>query len=587
MDAWEEFYKKYLQPRVEKIIVGFSGIDPDEYSFSLTDEQLELVKDLVLAYLLKLTIKIDSGNIDPDEPEPEVQPVMLKPSEIPHELLDGLLGGGEEGHYHLTSEELEKLQAYPAIRDINGNIDHEKLSGLLGGAANKHYHLTQEEREKLGKLIAAFIPTGQTDVKIPTDNHEDLEGLLGGANNEHYHFTLTEYNKLKKILDLLYPDGASEPKLPPSSPSGGDDEPSGGEDDTPSGTIFDGLPSVDPPGWESKNFPNYNSSKKCSAYSAVHTMHYGLSYAKYNETRKTGLHVLMEYGNSTNVAIMFTTNLSDWTKKDEISKSNFVSQGISQYLAWDTGLTTNTYRYRLYIMLPGKKSSFTQIRYLYASSGQFYSTDQAAKSTTPYVACCRNDSRAIFISSDGNVARLEKATPLKGETIKVGMKVNAGCAAWSSYVNLFCVSGPNGTATSGDGKSWTVHTTAPKNLVDLVYREDIPGSQPKGFFARSTEDKCFYASADGKTWLKVNTAPIPLDDVAAVAYAPELGWYCAIGGTSKYAWFSKNLTAWRSTKVSNSDVEMGSVIWMPNIQRFVLMPKSGEIYYTFNPADWK
>ena len=32
---------------------------------------------------------------------------------------------------------------------------------------------------------------------------------------------------------------------------------------------------------------------------------------------------------------------------------------------------------------------------------------------------------------------------------------------------------------------------------------------------------------------------------------------------------------------------MGSVIWMPSTQKYVLMPTSGTYYYTFSPADWE
>ena len=111
MSIWEDFKLKYAPPKVEGLTVGFSGIDPAGYAATLTEEQLEMVKALVLAYISKLTIKIDSGSIEPDAPPPEVQPVTLHPTEIPHELLDGLLGGDEDGHYHLTDVQLDKLKA--------------------------------------------------------------------------------------------------------------------------------------------------------------------------------------------------------------------------------------------------------------------------------------------------------------------------------------------------------------------------------------------------------------------------------------------------------------------------------------------
>ncbi len=588
MSIWEDFKAKYVNPRVENVTVGFSGIDPDEKGSSLSDEQL---RDLILACLANITIKIDSGNIDPAADEPIVQPVAIRPSEIPHEQLGGLLGGNEQGHYHLTDTELGKLRGYPeyeAIRtNIEADIKHEQLPDLQGGQNGQHYHLTSTERQKLGKLITTFIPAN--DVVIPEDDHEKLKTLLGGEPNKHYHLTADELYKLQKILDLLFPDGATEHKLP-SSPSGG------GEDDTPgggsSGEIFGGLPSVEPPAWEIHNFPNYNNKTQYSAYNAVHTMYYGKSCAAKDGTPKIGLHVLMEYGNSSNCGMVFTQNLQTWTFKEPLTKKNNANKGISQYLAWDTGVTSSTYRKRLFIMLPGRTSMSNPIRFLYGentsgAANEHCTSQQNVKSTTPYVACCQSPSKsmALFVSSGGNVARFKGDSVLKKETYSCGISVNPGCVAWSDYAGVFCVTGPDGTATSTDGSSWTKYTTAPKNLVDLVYREDLPGSQPKGFFARGT-DKLFYASSDGKNWSVVSTAAIPLSTVAAVAYAPELGWYCAIGGTSKYAWFSKDLTAWVSTKVSSSDVPMGSVIWMPSTNRFVLMPTEGTSYYTFNPANW-
>lgn len=112
MSTWDDFLAKYTQPQMENIIVGFSGIDPNIKSAGsgLTSEQMETIDDLIKEYISKITIKIDSGDIDPDAPPTEVQPVTLKPSEIPHELLDKLLGGDTNGHYHFTKEEWAKVK---------------------------------------------------------------------------------------------------------------------------------------------------------------------------------------------------------------------------------------------------------------------------------------------------------------------------------------------------------------------------------------------------------------------------------------------------------------------------------------------
>lgn len=62
----EKFFGKYEKPVVEPITVGFSGIDPQRKCFG----------------------SIGSGTDD-------------------HEKLTSLQGGDENGHYHLTQEQLE------------------------------------------------------------------------------------------------------------------------------------------------------------------------------------------------------------------------------------------------------------------------------------------------------------------------------------------------------------------------------------------------------------------------------------------------------------------------------------------------
>ena len=64
IELFEEFYKRYERPEVERLTIGFSGIDPPE----------------------------KQGTSD-------------------HEELDNLLGGDIMGHYHLTGPQLEKLSA--------------------------------------------------------------------------------------------------------------------------------------------------------------------------------------------------------------------------------------------------------------------------------------------------------------------------------------------------------------------------------------------------------------------------------------------------------------------------------------------
>ena len=63
----EEFYRRYRRPVIERLIVGYSGIDPP--------------------------LKPQGGDVD-------------------HEGLMNLLGGDERGHYHLTGSEYRALRRY-------------------------------------------------------------------------------------------------------------------------------------------------------------------------------------------------------------------------------------------------------------------------------------------------------------------------------------------------------------------------------------------------------------------------------------------------------------------------------------------
>ncbi len=61
----EEFYSRYKKPVLEPLVVGYSGIDP---------------------------------------------PLKPQVEDEEHEELTNLLGGNENGHYHLTGKEYQELQ---------------------------------------------------------------------------------------------------------------------------------------------------------------------------------------------------------------------------------------------------------------------------------------------------------------------------------------------------------------------------------------------------------------------------------------------------------------------------------------------
>ncbi len=70
-ELFEEFYERYEHPEIEQLTVGYSGIDPP--------------------------LNANSYGLD-------------------HECLDGLLGGDDDEHYHITEEQLKRLiQIYEAV----------------------------------------------------------------------------------------------------------------------------------------------------------------------------------------------------------------------------------------------------------------------------------------------------------------------------------------------------------------------------------------------------------------------------------------------------------------------------------------
>ena len=618
----DDFKKEYQQPRINRVTVGFSGIDPQQKT-----EQQVLIKEMIDAYFSSLSIHIDSGNVDPNAQEPAASTVVMSPTEIPHENLAGLLGGNSSGHYHLTQEEHENLNKYPAYEslageiagDLAGEVEHNALKGIQGGLNGEYYHLTEEQLTKLIILANTFIPEESSEVVVPEDDHEKLKSILGGAANDHYHLTGFELYKLQQIIELLFPNGATAPVLPSSGSGGsgsgsgggsgsgsdsgsgsgsdsgssgsGSDSGSGGEE-TPGSSdgeiIYAGLPHVAPPEWVRNECPKISNSVY-APFSGVHRMYYGKTGSdSKTESTNIGLHVLMDKGNSQYLYLLYTEDLVKWKMREDIQKP-LVQDGIAQYLYSDTKVSTYL-RHRLYLFFNGANEKYPPMRYLQATNGMttlstMLTSKTADKATTPYIAGADSGNNLIiFVAKEGKVARVIDKKVQKSTTVyHCGLEVNPGCAAWSPKAQRFCVSGPNGTAVSSDGATWQTYTNAPKNLEYLTYRADIDDGV---FFALSAGEKVFYASVDGMTWAKYNTAEIPLATIAAVDYNPDLGWYCAVGGTSKYAYFSKNLKNWIATKVTDVAIDMGSVIWMPSTQKYVLMPKSGVSYYTFKPSDW-
>ena len=87
----EKFYEKYRIPVLDDYVQGFSGIDP--------------------------ALKTDSSGIN-------------------HELIQNLLGGDETGHYHLTYEQIQKLNAYIPVKYPPEIDDNQVIHCFANEAVN-------------------------------------------------------------------------------------------------------------------------------------------------------------------------------------------------------------------------------------------------------------------------------------------------------------------------------------------------------------------------------------------------------------------------------------------------------------------
>ena len=614
--SWRaDFLNRYKSPKVERVTVGFTGIDPDEHNGSISEEELnKLLQD----YISNLTISIDSGNIDTgtgeqDEPSSTPQIFLQKP----HEELDGLLGGDESGHYHLTEEELGKLRNYPQYQAINRVIRHEELPDLLGGTSGGHYHLTEEQLAKLDRLTEALVPSITTPITITstgTDDHEVQSNLLGGNRNGHYHLTDEEWSKVGILLDTTFPDGSVTPVFP-----GGGSDTSGGEGDDTGGEAEDdadlpseaGLPPSTPPDWQTVQLP-----AKCTFYEGAGNMPY-LEIIK-GKSLDNALFVPMIYNKSTsNIRVNCSKNLSPsgWiTNESSVSIRNY-GKTLTQclYVDWNTYPSVKTVKdnfKRIYFIFYPSTRKNVEYRTYSGTSVSYQSLPEAQSLVA--AAFSAPLGRTIFITAQGNVSivfikKLNNKNAIqsldKSGPYKCGISdVNYGSAVWINAYNCFCATGKSGIATSSTGETWTYKVgdgvNIPKDLSGLTFRSDIEyvdntGKKYQGCaFGWSGADKTFWKSYDGQHWMRHNTKPIPLATVKSVAYSPTTGMYCAVG-TPKvkedglYAYFSKTLEGWVKSKVSIDNLSVESVTWMANTGLFVLMPSSGSFLYTFAATDWK
>ena len=414
----------------------------------------------------------------------------------------------------------------------NGGEDHEALQGLLGGAtAEGHYHMTEEQHRRLAILISTLFPNNNNDdIYIPFINADD-------------------------------PD---HPIVLPYTP-------------------FQNLPKGNPPEWVRCDLPS-----GFTAYSGVHKMWYG----SYSWLDKTGTITADKYYD--NILLVLMLNGSS---KSTVSMSSLTANTETNYIFEPTAANGN---YLDFLIDP-----HTQSLYYTTGEGVICTLSNSSSSslnnhtviTDSVLPSCNSLCHSEYldtmlaVSATGDVVVMTYGSSAKRFTGSASTKyatglsnINPSSAAWSPDQMVFCIAGSEGTATSADGVLWDTHTGdgVPKNLIDLSFREDLDC-----FFARSLNDKCFYVSGDGETWQKLTNTPIPLDTVACVDYSPATGIYCAVGGTGKNVYFSKDLDTWVSTDITRgADIEAGSVIYMPSTRRYVLMPTSGSYLYTLDPSEW-
>lgn len=496
---------------------------------TLSDEQRLIVRDIIDERLEEFILNFDGGNIDDDNDDDEPKPVYepVDESNLDHEKLKGLLGGDNNGHFHLTQDELLKVASYPPFSDIK----HEILPDLMGGKDGEHFHLDYNELIKLRIMIAAFFPDGSNNI----------------------------------IIKPVTPDN---PDNPPD------------EFDP-----YGGLPSGTPPGWELHMLP---SDMQAADYGKV--FYYGSLRAD-NENKlfaqikeKNGKQFTYSTKNATSWSYEYevTTTIRDVCSDSGVLQYVYVDNPPNGLFATSSGNPTWSWAIVVIPKVPNG-GKLTYFRRLVQTTGNvtFDSLKVTPVSNSVYTAACYSPLLEIFLVAENKFVY----TKTKGGSWSqnyIRLTVNPACAAWHPTTAIFCLTGKEGTSTSFDGETWTLNKDAPHDLRELSYREDIDN-----FVAWSGEDKTFYASTDGINWTQLTDTPIPLENISTVHYEPSLQWYCAVGLGDGNAYFSKDLKHWIGSKLrNNTPVDVADVIFMPSTGLYVAMPTNSSYYYTFNPSSW-
>lgn len=453
----------------------------------------------------------------------------------------------------------------------NGVLKPTGVIQLRGGTA---LALSTENPLLARREIVVEVDTGKIKIGNGTDSWNALP-YVGGGSGE---FTATELRRLGILLEALFPTDTDQIYIPYINDS---------DPENPillPFTPFQNLPKGSPPEWVQRDLPS-----GFTAYSGVHKMWYGSYSWLINKSNNITAN---NYYDNALLILMLKSSSKSTVRMSSLTDSSETN------LIFEPSVSTGNY-------LDFLIEPHTQSLYYTAKEGVICTLSNSSSSTlsnhTALASGILSDCNSLCYSEyldimlavgeTGNVVVMTYVSSSKrfdgGTTTKYATglsSINPSSAAWSPDQMVFCIAGSEGTATSADGVLWNTHTesSVPKNLIDLSFREDL-----ECFFARSLNDKCFYVSGDGETWQKLTNTPIPLETVACVDYSPATGIYCAVGGTGKNAYFSKDLDTWVSTNITyGADVEAGSVIYMPSTKRYVLMPTSGSCLYTFDPSEW-
>lgn len=163
-DITQSFYDDYEQPVIEEYIVGFSGLDPDR---------------------------------------------KIKPEEIDHEKLDGLLGGDFSGRYHLTNEQVRKFIGYQEQIDRNKEASETAITTLstetssaLSSLRDETHQAISDLREDSETSDSEIRETTQKTIRELREYGEEAVRGLRDYTDEEIHKLNMDFNTAKSEMTL-------------------------------------------------------------------------------------------------------------------------------------------------------------------------------------------------------------------------------------------------------------------------------------------------------------------------------------------------------------------------------------------------